>query len=101
MKIKQKDKIKVLAGKDKGRTGIVERIYRKSQTVLIPGINIYKKHVKKNDKMPKGGIVEVPRPLAVAKVQLICPQCNKITKVGYKTENHQKKRLCKKCGSLI
>lgn len=101
MRIKKGDKIKVITGKDKGRDGIVEKIYIKNDTVLIQGVNIYKKHIKKNEKMPQGGVVEVPRPLSVSKVMLLCPLCKKSTRVSYKVEKNKKVRVCKKCKSII
>ncbi len=101
MKIRKGDKVKIIYGKDRGREGKVERVYRKSQRVLIPGINIYKKHIKKNEKMPQGGRVDIPRPIAVSKVMLICPRCNKPTRVGYLIEKGKKFRFCKKCRSKI
>jgi large subunit ribosomal protein L24 len=101
MKIKKGDKVKVIAGKDKGREGVVERVYSKSMKLVVPAVNIYKKHVKKNEKMPKGGVVEVPRPVAVAKVMLICSKCGKVTRIGYKIEGKKKLRICQKCESTI
>lgn len=101
MKIKKGDKIKVVSGKDKGREGIVEKVYKKSRTLLVPKINIYKRHIKKNEKMPQGGVVEIPRPLDVAKVMLICPRCGKTTRGGYIVEKNKKFRVCKKCKSKI
>jgi large subunit ribosomal protein L24 len=53
MKIKKGDKIKVVAGKDNGREGTVEKVYEKKNAVLVPGINLYKKHVRKNDQLPR------------------------------------------------
>lgn len=101
MKIKKGDKIRVMTGKDKGREGKVEKVYKKSSKILIPNINVYKRHVKKSDKMPQGGIVDVPRPLDIAKVMLICPKCGKTTRVGYKVEKSKKFRVCKRCDSKI
>jgi len=101
MKIKKGDKVRVMAGKDKGREGKVEKVYKKSNKILIPNINIYKRHVKKSDKMPQGGIVDVPRPLDVAKIMLICPKCGKMTRIGFKVEKDKKLRVCKKCESKI
>ncbi|KKQ23624.1 MAG: 50S ribosomal protein L24 [Candidatus Roizmanbacteria bacterium GW2011_GWC2_37_13] len=101
MKIKKGDKIRVMAGKDKGREGKVEKVYKKSNKILISNINVYKRHVKKNEKMPQGGIVDVPRPLDASKVMLICPKCGKATRVGFKIEKNKKLRVCKKCDSKI
>lgn len=101
MKIIKGDKIKVTTGKDKGRVGNVQKVYIKSQTLLVPGINIYKKHIKKSEKTPQGGVVEVPRPLDVSKVSLICPKCGKTTRVGYEVIKGRKFRVCKKCKNRI
>lgn len=101
MKIRKGDKIRVMVGKDKGRDGVIDRVYPKSGKVLIQKVNIYKKHIKKSDKMPQGGVVEVPRPLDVSKIMLICPKCGKLTRVGYRVEKDKKYRVCKKCESKI
>ena len=101
MKIRKGDLVKVIYGKDKGREGKVEKVYLKQNKVLISGINIYKRHLKKSEQLPQGGIVEVPRPLDVSKLMLICPICKKPTRVGYKKEEKRKYRYCKKCDSKI
>lgn len=101
MKIKKGDKIVVLAGKDKGKTGNVERAFLKTAEVIVGGINIVKKHVKVSKKNPAGGVVEIARPLKVGKVALVCPSCGKITRVGYIKTGKEKNRVCKKCGKVI
>lgn len=101
MKIKKGDKVKVIAGRDEGREGVIERINEKSNKVVIPQINMYKKHIKKNEQMPQGGVVEIPRALDVSKVMLVCPKCGKATRVGYEIKGDKKSRICKKCKSQI
>lgn len=101
MKIKKGDLVKVMVGKDKGKTGKVERVYQKQNKILIPGINLYKKHIKKNEKLPQGGVIELPRPIDVSKVMLICPHCQKPTRVGYQLSGKNKQRVCRKCDSKI
>ncbi|MBI3620505.1 50S ribosomal protein L24 [Candidatus Roizmanbacteria bacterium] len=101
MKIKKGDKVIVMVGKDKGREGTVERVYAKRNTVLIPSINIYKKHVKKNEKMPQGGVVDIPRPLDIAKVMVKCPKCNKPARLGFVRKENKKLRVCKKCKGIF
>ncbi|MCS6956345.1 MAG: 50S ribosomal protein L24 [Patescibacteria group bacterium] len=101
MKIKKGDKVKIISGKDKGKEGIVEKIYKKSNKVLIPGINLYKRHLKTNPERKQGGIVDVPRPLDVSKIMLICPKCKKTTRIGFKIDNKKKIRFCKKCQNKI
>jgi large subunit ribosomal protein L24 len=101
MKILKGDKVKIMAGKDKGREGKIERVYKKQGKALIEGINIYKRHIKKSEKVPQGGIIDVPRPIDVSKIMLICPKCNKPSKISIKRENKKKIRICKKCKSVI
>ncbi|MFZ6035070.1 MAG: 50S ribosomal protein L24 [Patescibacteria group bacterium] len=101
MKIKKGDKVKVIAGKDRGREGKVEKVYKNSSRVLISGVNQYKRHVRKNDQMPQGGIIDVPRPIDASKLMVVCPKCNKLTRVGYKVEKSKKVRICLKCDSKI
>ncbi len=101
MKIRKGDKVIIIAGKDKGREGQVERVYPKTRQVLVPGINIYKRHVKKSEQMPQGGVVEIPRPLDVAKVMYKCSKCGKPARIGYQLEGKKKFRICKRCKSKI
>lgn len=101
MKLKKGDKVKVIAGKDKEREGTIEKVYATSNKIVVPQINMYKKHVKKNEQMPQGGVVELPRPLDASKVMLICPKCNKVTRTGYEVKGDKKTRICKKCKSAI
>jgi large subunit ribosomal protein L24 len=101
MKLKKGDKVKIVAGKDKGRDGVVERSYSKMNKVLIKGVNIYKKHIKKNEQMPQGGVVDLERPLDVAKVSFICPKCGEESKLGYNIEKGKKFRVCKNCKSKV
>lgn len=100
MKFKKGDKITVLSGKDKGRSGEIEKILNKKEMVLIPNINMCKKHIKKTDKN-KGGIIEFARPLKASKVVLVCPECKKRTRLGFTFVDKEKKRVCKKCNKLI
>lgn len=101
MKIKKGDTVKVLVGKDRGKTGKVEKIYPKKDKVLVSGVNIYKKHMKSQGERKPGGIIDIPRPLPRSKVALLCPKCKQPTRVGYKINPTGKKRICKKCQQEI
>ncbi|MCR4277331.1 MAG: 50S ribosomal protein L24 [Candidatus Roizmanbacteria bacterium] len=101
MKIKKGDKIKITIGKDKGKTGVVEKVYKNSDKVLVTGMNMYKRHVKKNEKMPQGGIVEIARAMDVSKLSFVCPKCSKVTRIGFRIEKNKKIRICRKCDSKI
>lgn len=101
MKIKKGDTIIVTTGKDKGKKGKVERVSDKNHTVFVPDVNMYKRHMKKSEQFPQGGIIDIPRALDVAKVALVCPKCGKPTRVGYSTVDSMKKRICRKCKAVI
>lgn len=100
LKFKVGDTVKITAGKDKGREGKIEKVISKESKVLIPGVNIYKKHVK-GQQNQKGGIFEIPRALSFAKIALVCPKCKKVTRVGFKIVEKNKSRVCKKCNKEI
>jgi len=100
LKLKVGDKIKVLLGKDKGRDGEIEKILPRKGKVVVPGVNIYKRHMK-GSQGQKGGIYEIPRPMIYSKVALVCPKCKKATRVGFRVTGDSKLRVCKKCGREI
>jgi large subunit ribosomal protein L24 len=94
LKYKVGDKVKVLSGKDKGREGTIEKIFPKTGKALLPGINMYKRHIKKQvAKDGKGGIFELPRPIDLAKLGIIDPKTGKVTRVGFKVEGGKKLRV--------
>lgn len=101
MKLRKGDKVRVMAGKDKGREGTIDRVYAKQEKVVLQGINMYKRHVKKSQEMPQGGIIDIPRPIVVSNLMFICPKCKKPTRVGYKIEKNKKIRICKKCNKAL
>ncbi|HUV72553.1 MAG TPA: 50S ribosomal protein L24 [Clostridia bacterium] len=102
MKIKKGDKVKVLRGKDRGKTGVVKQVFSKKGELLVDGVNLYKKHQKpRREGDQSGGIIDKVRPLAISKVALICPKCAKITKVGFLVSQHKKVRVCRACKAEI
>jgi large subunit ribosomal protein L24 len=100
IKFKIGDTVKIMIGKDKGREGKIEKIFPDNGKVLVPDVNLYKKHVKGFGDV-KGGIYPIPRPLGFGKIALICPKCKKITRVGFKFAGEEKVRICKKCKKEI
>lgn len=99
-KFKAQDQVKVVAGKDKGKSGKIEKVILKEEKVVVSGVNIYKRHKKVSRNQP-AGIFEITRPISVSKVALICPKCQKQTRVGFIVENKSKKRICKKCKGIL
>lgn len=101
MKIKKGDKVLVIRGKDKGKEGTVENVLSEDGKVLVPGINMAKKHLKPSSRSAEGGIVEVPRPVRFENVRVICPKCQKPSRLGYQIEGKKKYRRCSKCKQLF
>ena len=99
LKIKKGDKVQVLTGKDRGKTGNVTRVLPTAGKVIVDGVNVAKKHQKATRATMQGGIIDKDMPLPVANVALICVSCGKPTRVGYKIDGDGTKvRVCKKCG---
>ncbi|HVZ12560.1 MAG TPA: 50S ribosomal protein L24 [Patescibacteria group bacterium] len=97
MKIKKGDTIKVLMGRDNGKTGKVEVVNPDKNTVLVPGINEYKRHVKARSQNEKSEIITITKPMVSSKVAIVCPKCHKATRIGLKIEKGAKVRICRKC----
>ncbi len=102
MKIKKNDLVKMIAGKDNGKTGKVLSVSPERNKISVEGLNMIKKHVRARKEGQKGQRVEVARNVDISNVALICSKCGKATRVGYKKiEGNKKVRVCKKCQSEI
>lgn len=101
MKIKKGDNVQILAGNDKGKTGEVLEVMPKTGKIIVKGVNIRKKHVKPRRQGEEGGIIPVECAIPSAKANVVCPKCNKPTRVGYEMDKDKKVRVCKKCGAKL
>jgi len=101
MKLRKADQILIIKGKDKGKKAKILRSFPKENKILAEGINIKKVHKKPKKEGEKGQVVEVPFSFPSSKAKLICPKCNKPSKIGYKIEGGKKLRVCKKCQAEI
>lgn len=99
-KIKKGDKVKIMAGKDSGKIGEVERVLSKESKILVVGINTVKRHVKSQQGV-EGGVIEIIKPVDQSNAMLVCPNCQKATRVGIKEVSGKNVRFCKKCGKEI
>jgi len=100
LNIHRNDKVQVLTGADAGKQGRVLRVFPDKDRVLVEHIRMVKKTVSsKSGKNTKGGIAEQESPMHVSNVALVCSNCGKPTRVGYKVEGDSKIRVCRKCGS--
>lgn len=103
MKFKKGDEVIVTMGKDSGKKGKIEALFPREGKVLVAGVNIYKRHAKPQGEDKKGGIIDLPKPLAFSKISLVCPKCSKPTRVGYQVDPKSKTkiRVCRKCQGTI
>jgi len=101
MRIKKGDTVQVLSGNDKGKTGEVLEVIPKSEKIIVKGVNVRKKHVKPRKQGEEGGILSVECAIHSAKVNVVCPKCNKPVRIGYEIKKDEKIRVCKKCGSKL
>jgi large subunit ribosomal protein L24 len=101
LNVKKGDTVVVLSGKDKGKQGKIIQAMPKKAQVVVEDVNKVKRHSKPSLKTPQGGIVSKEMPLNVCKVQLVCPACNKPTRIGHKTVDGKNMRVCKKCGEVV
>ncbi|MCL5438397.1 MAG: 50S ribosomal protein L24 [Patescibacteria group bacterium] len=101
MKLRKGDEVKIVSGKDKGKTGKIDKILLKVNKVLITGVNQYKKHMKSRSQKQKSEIITITKPLPVSNVQLMCPKCHAITRVGFTSDADKKVRVCAKCDQQI
>lgn len=99
MKIHKGDTVLIISGKDRRKTAKVLEVFPKEGKVLAEAVNIIKKHVRPKKQGEKGQVVEIPAPISISNVKLICAKCGKPARVGYKIIEKKKYRLCKKCNS--
>lgn len=105
MKIKTGDKVKILAGKDRGKEGKVVQVMFNSTKglyyVVVEGVNLLKKHMRPSKKGAQGQVIELPAPVPASRVMLIDPKSGKPTRVGFKVEGKEKKRIAHVSGEMI
>lgn len=102
LKIKQGDKVVVISGKDKDKTGRVLTVFPKESRLIVEGVNVVKRHTKPNPVNPEGGIIEKEAPLHISNVAIADPKTGEATRVGFKfLEDGTKVRYAKKSGEVI
>lgn len=99
--VKTGDTVIVISGNDKGKKGKVLEVSPKEGKVIVQGVHMVKKHVKPRPPQEQGGIVEVEGAIYASKVQVVCPKCDKATRVAHKIAGDKKTRVCAKCGAEL
>jgi large subunit ribosomal protein L24 len=106
MNVRRGDTVLVLAGKDRGKRGTVDRVEKTKRGfgVVIPGINMARRHQRARSRTQTAGILDIPVPIHISNVQVVCPRCNQATRVAHghlEGEKGRSTRLCKNCGEQI
>ncbi len=101
MKLKKGDNVKVMSGKDRGKTGVILKAFPEDDRIMIDGLNVFKKRSKPRKQGEKGQVVEVSRPLSASRVMIVCPNCKSPTRIGGRMEGARKVRYCKKCQATL
>ena len=101
MNIKKGDKVRVIAGKDKGKEGEITRAIPTEHRVVVKNVNVAKKSMRPTQQNPQGGIINIDAPIHASNVMLVCPKCGQPTRVGHRVEDGKKVRFCKKCQAAI
>ncbi|HEX9777337.1 MAG TPA: 50S ribosomal protein L24 [Geopsychrobacteraceae bacterium] len=102
MHVKKNDMVKIIAGKEKGKTGKVLRVFPAKGRVVVESLNIIKRHTRPTQHHPDGGIVEKEAALSISNVMLICGSCNESARTGVRSlDDGSKARYCKKCNEIV
>lgn len=100
-RLRRGDTVRVLRGRDRGKTGKVMAVLPTQGRIVVEGLNMVFKHVRARRAGEKGQRVSIAAPLPIANVHLVCPSCKKITRVGISREGGERVRVCKKCKAPI
>lgn len=101
MKLKKGDKVVVIAGKDKGKVGVIQRAYPRLNKVVVEGVNVRKKHQKPTQQNPEGSIVEIYAPIDASNVMFYDNKTKKGVRLGYKVTEKGKVRINKKTNEPV
>lgn len=102
MKIIRDDKVKIIAGNNKGKTGKVLKVIADKNKLIIEGVNLVKKHQKPNQTNQQGGIIEKEAPVNASNVMLVCSNCEKAVRISKRrTEDGKAERICKSCNKAV
>ena len=101
MKLRKGDKVIVISGNDKGKTGVIQKVDPKTNRVVVEGINLRKKHKKPTQNNPEGTIVEIYAPINASNVMIIDPTTKKPTRIGHKEVKGKKVRIARKSGAEL
>jgi large subunit ribosomal protein L24 len=99
MHIRRDDTVEVVTGDDRGARARVLSVEPRKGTAIVEGVNRVFKHLRRSRKNPQGGRLEIEAAINVSNIQVVCPKCDKPVKVGFRTTDGKKHRVCRKCGN--
>lgn len=100
MLIRTGDTVEVIAGNDRGQKSRVIKVDRATGKAIVEGVNRVKKHIRRSQKYPQGGVLSKEMPVQLSNVQYVCPSCGSATRLGARfLDDGSKERFCKKCGA--
>ena len=101
-KIKKGDKVLVISGKDKGKTGVVEQVLASLNKARVAGVNVAKKHSKRSGRAAKAGLIDINQSISIAKLKIVCPHCGKTARIKFRLDpKGRKERYCSKCSAAM
>lgn len=102
MKLRKNDIVQVMIGTQAGKRGRVLSVDREKNRVIVEGANVLKKHVRRSQRNPQGGILSKEMPIPASNVMLVCPSCQRAARTGIRIKpDGGKQRICKKCGAIV
>jgi len=101
MRLKKGDNVKIISGKDRNKTGKITHVFPEKNRIVVEGINVHKKHSRSKKQGQKGQIIQMPMPIHISNVMIVCSTCGKATRINIKKTEKEKIRTCKKCGGEL
>ena len=102
LRVKREDQVVVISGKDRGKRGKVRRILPENGRVVVEGLNLVKKHMRRSEANPQGVILSRESPLPMDRIMPVCPRCNRGVRVGFRLQTDgSKSRICRRCGEAL
>lgn len=100
--VRKNDMVMIIAGKEKGKSGRVSRVFPEKGRVMVENLNVIKRHTRPTRANAEGGILEKEAPLSASNVMLVCGACSQPTRTGVRTlDDGSKARFCKKCNEIV
>jgi large subunit ribosomal protein L24 len=101
-KVRKNDTVKLLSGKDKGKTGKVITVFPDAERAIVQAVNMVKKHTRRTREDQQGGVIQKESPIHVSNLMVVCQKCGKPTRVGFsRLSDGTKTRICKRCKEII